>query len=56
MQLRDHIRHRLAEQRAIRAELTALSERARNVGLLSIAVVIDLALALDSEDGRPRAN
>ena len=41
------------ERRAIRAELQTLSGRARSAGMLQIALVLDLAIAVGADDDRP---
>lgn len=42
-----------AERRAIRAELAALAVRAREADMMSLALVLDLAIAVEVGDGAP---
>jgi len=42
------------ERRAIRRELTVLAERARNAGLVSLSLVIDLVIAQAMEGEWPQ--
>jgi hypothetical protein len=51
------LERRAAERRAIHAELAALARRACSADLPSIALVLDLATAIDeSEDWPPRSS
>jgi hypothetical protein len=52
---RSHINGIAAERRAIRAEMAALSRRAIEAGLPAMALVLDLALAMDPDEDYPRS-
>ena len=42
-----------AERQAVYTELAALARRARDAGLPSVALVLDLAAAMDPGEGMP---
>lgn len=47
------LQRRAAERDIVRAELAGLAVRAREAGLLDIALVLDLAMTLDSGQSWP---